>query len=187
MEPIMYLSLSDNSPFLCHYGIPRRSGRYKWGSGDRPYQSMEGQGLSRKEKRQQAKAEKNAIKKAREDAAAEKAKQAYEEERLRVLSSGGRSATAALKYSDTYTTQELASLVSRVRMTKELEKLAAEERITFMKKVDNVMNGIDKATKYADTTMKAFKKVQEMLDMLEGDDRSKSDKKPQNQQKKKGS
>ena len=26
---------------LYHYGIPRRSGRYPWGSGDRPFQSEE--------------------------------------------------------------------------------------------------------------------------------------------------
>ena len=25
--------------FLSHYGMPRRSGRYPWGSGDQPYQS----------------------------------------------------------------------------------------------------------------------------------------------------
>ena len=44
---------------LCHYGIPRRSGRYPWGSGDDPYQrtgdflsrvqSLREQGLSEKE------------------------------------------------------------------------------------------------------------------------------------------
>lgn len=27
---------------ILHYGMPRRSGRYPWGSGDRPYQSLEG-------------------------------------------------------------------------------------------------------------------------------------------------
>ena len=27
---------------LKHYGIPRRSGRYPWGSGDDPYQSSRG-------------------------------------------------------------------------------------------------------------------------------------------------
>lgn len=26
---------------IYHYGIKRRSGRYPWGSGDRPYQSEE--------------------------------------------------------------------------------------------------------------------------------------------------
>ena len=27
---------------LKHYGIPRRSGRYPWGSGENPYQSLSG-------------------------------------------------------------------------------------------------------------------------------------------------
>lgn len=26
--------------FIAHYGKPRRSGRFKWGSGDRPFQSL---------------------------------------------------------------------------------------------------------------------------------------------------
>ena len=30
-------SLSD-AEFVAHYGMPRRSGRYPWGSGDDPYQ-----------------------------------------------------------------------------------------------------------------------------------------------------
>ena len=30
-------SMSDEE-FLEHYGMPRRSGRYPWGSGDDPYQ-----------------------------------------------------------------------------------------------------------------------------------------------------
>lgn len=38
---------------LYHYGIKRRSGRYPWGSGDRPYQSLEGR-LSREEYRENA-------------------------------------------------------------------------------------------------------------------------------------
>lgn len=27
---------------IAHYGMPERSGRYAWGSGDRPYQRLEG-------------------------------------------------------------------------------------------------------------------------------------------------
>lgn len=35
---------------IFHYGMPERSGRYAWGSGDRPYQRLEGK-ASRMEKR----------------------------------------------------------------------------------------------------------------------------------------
>lgn len=33
---------------IYHFGIKRRSGRYPWGSGDRPYQSTEGTGSKHK-------------------------------------------------------------------------------------------------------------------------------------------
>ena len=41
------MSLTDD--ILMHYGMPRRSGRYPWGSGDNPYQHS-GDFLSRVEK-----------------------------------------------------------------------------------------------------------------------------------------
>ncbi len=33
-----YITTSEDSDSLAHYGMPRRSGRYPWGSGDDPYQ-----------------------------------------------------------------------------------------------------------------------------------------------------
>jgi hypothetical protein len=33
-----YIGTNDGSKSLAHYGMPRRSGRYPWGSGDDPYQ-----------------------------------------------------------------------------------------------------------------------------------------------------
>ena len=33
-----YIGAKDDSPTLAHYGMPRRSGRYPWGSGEDPYQ-----------------------------------------------------------------------------------------------------------------------------------------------------
>ena len=73
---------------LEHYGLPRRSGRYKWGSGKDPYQSIERKSSLKKEaqngeryiksklgssKRAQKKAERKAAK-AREKEENEKAK-----------------------------------------------------------------------------------------------------------------
>lgn len=39
---------------LMHYGVPRRSGRYPWGSGERPYQgltSMQRTGIKKKDRK----------------------------------------------------------------------------------------------------------------------------------------
>lgn len=33
-----YYGSGNDENFLEHYGMPRRSGRYPWGSGDNPYQ-----------------------------------------------------------------------------------------------------------------------------------------------------
>lgn len=38
---------------LYHYGIPRRSGRYPWGSGDKPYQSREERREARRQRRRE--------------------------------------------------------------------------------------------------------------------------------------
>lgn len=43
-----YYGISDEPKALTHYGMPRRSGRYPWGSGDSPYQHS-GDWLSRVE------------------------------------------------------------------------------------------------------------------------------------------
>lgn len=51
---------------LYHYGIPRRSGRYPWGSGDDPYQSISRGELSNRQKKvliAKAKKEQQAVKK----------------------------------------------------------------------------------------------------------------------------
>ena len=80
---------------LEHYGLPRRSGRYKWGSGKDPYQSIERKSSLKKEakngeryiksklsfsKRAQKKAERKAAK-AREKEENEKAKALAKEQR----------------------------------------------------------------------------------------------------------
>ena len=38
----MIFSTEDHDDYLEHYGMPRRSGRYPWGSGKEPYQSAHG-------------------------------------------------------------------------------------------------------------------------------------------------
>ena len=37
-EIMSYIGEEENSETLAHYGVPRRSGRYPWGSGEDPYQ-----------------------------------------------------------------------------------------------------------------------------------------------------
>ena len=37
-EILSYYGCASDEEFLEHYGMPRRSGRYPWGSGEDPYQ-----------------------------------------------------------------------------------------------------------------------------------------------------
>ena len=58
MNHIVKDILEQTGNFLMHYGMPRRSGRYPWGSGENPYQHS-GDFLSRvKELQKQGKSEK---------------------------------------------------------------------------------------------------------------------------------
>ena len=45
----LYFEFEDSEPYIEHYGMPRRSGRYPWGSGDNPYQHGSGDFISRVE------------------------------------------------------------------------------------------------------------------------------------------
>lgn len=49
--------------FIAHYGKPRRSGRFKWGSGDRPFQSLGIRGGRKKSSSKSAKAKEEPPKK----------------------------------------------------------------------------------------------------------------------------
>ena len=48
-EMLSYLGTAEKEDALEHYGMPRRSGRYPWGSGDDPYQHGTTDFLSRVE------------------------------------------------------------------------------------------------------------------------------------------
>ena len=86
---------------LEHYGLPRRSGRYKWGSGKDPYQSIGGKRSFRQEalageryiksklgssKRAQKKAAKKAAKKVAKDLAKQKKEEKYRDQKAYVKS-----------------------------------------------------------------------------------------------------
>lgn len=169
MEFNTCLSVNDNSPFLRHYGIPRRSGRYKWGSGSRPYQSLEGKPLTRREWKKLSPEERAAA----EKRMAEMEEEYREKDRLRVLRTGGSSATEALRYAKSYDINELRDITSRVRMTKELEKYSQEERKSIMKKVDSFMKGVETVTRWGDDAVKAAATVKKFLDMFEGEEKKK--------------
>ena len=123
---------------LTHIGVPRRSGRYPWGSGKRPYQSTGGVLKNFKKNR----ARKAAVKKAQETrkANAEKAlqKKNEEAEKNRVLKEG--SASDILKYKGKLTNEQMSEAIRRLEL---------EQRLSDLNKTSDVSKGKQAAKKYA--------------------------------------
>lgn len=122
---------------ICHVGVLRRSGRYPWGSGKRPFQSGGGPASSKKTKKELA------AEKAKETRAKNKA---HEEEKQRVLREGN--ATEVLGLKSELTTKEMSDALERIRITSQLESYSKKEVQSFMNKVDDVMHGVKTATNW---------------------------------------
>lgn len=122
---------------ICHIGVLRRSGRYPWGSGKRPFQSGGGPASSKKTKKELA------AEKAKETRAKNKA---HEEEKQRVLREGN--ATEVLGLKSELTTKEMSDALERIRITSQLESYSKKEVQSFMNKVDDVMQGVKTTTNW---------------------------------------
>lgn len=138
-----------NEFYYLSHGGPG-SGRYPWGSGDRPYQRLEGSrrrssGISgyiqsRREKKAETQRQKQiseARKKAEE--AAERKRQ-HDADKERVLRSG--TATEVLKYQGELTNKELQDAYSRIDWERKLSSFSADEIASGMRKVDKAMQNL---------------------------------------------
>lgn len=125
---------------ICHVGVLRRSGRYPWGSGKRPFQSGGGPSETKKSKKQLA------AEKAKETRAKNKAR---EEEKQRVLKEG--TATEVLGLKSELTTKELSEALERIQIISQIEPYSRKEVQSFMNKMDGVMQGVKTATNWIKT------------------------------------
>ena len=174
--------LVDNQELLNdhleHYGLPRRSGRYKWGSGKDPYQSTGGKRSFKKtalageryiksklgsSKRAQKKAEKKSAK-AREKEENEKAKALAKEQRKNKY----RNEKAYVK---SLSDEELRKINTRDQMESQYLKNHPQQKPFHKKMIDMAFKDIlipavsetmkDEGKKYV---KKQLKKLQSMLE-----------------------
>lgn len=163
---------------LEHYGMPRRSGRYKWGSGKDPYQSTGGKRSLKKvaqngeryiksklgsSKRAQRKAERKAAK-AREKEENEKAKALAKEQRKNKY----RDEKAYVK---SLSDEELRKINTRDQMESQYLKNHPQQKPFHKKMIDMAVKDIlipavsetmkDEGKKYV---KKQLKELQSMLD-----------------------
>lgn len=155
-----YLSyLINNKNDICHYGIPRKSGRYPWGSGGRPFQSQEGKkkGLFRRRKKTQEREEENLT--------PEERQRRREAEKERILKEG--TATEILQIQEELTSKELAEALGRIQTKVRLREISQKELDASWNKIDSVMKKVGKINDWTSTGIKSVKNSEEILKMLD--------------------
>lgn len=137
----------SNSFELEHSGVKGRSGRYPWGSGDRPYQRLEG---SRKSPIGRMKANK-AKKQAK---AAEQREKYLEENKDRVLRSG--TAKEVSEYAGRLTVSELNQVYQRLNLEANIKNLSERDKMKYSSKLTNLAKKIDKGSEYISSGIKYY-------------------------------
>lgn len=132
--------------YLSHGGPG--SGRYPWGSGDRPYQRLEGSrrrssGISgyikaRKEKKAEIQQQKAKVAKEKQQAEEKRENERLAADKERVLRSG--TATEVMKYQGKLTNQELNSAAERIKLENQLRSYSEKDVKTALDKLKKVQN-----------------------------------------------
>lgn len=167
---------------LYHYGTQGKSGRYKWGTGDRPYQRLETAKakkykkslpkrlLEKRAEKKAVKAKKEADRKLRE-VEEERKKYLYQQKRLsdtlnkeELLKEG--KASDILKYESVLTNQELQEALNRINTRASLAKISANEVQTGWKMMDDAMKKVKNINDWTSTGITAAKNIQEIMKML---------------------
>lgn len=132
---------------LIHFGIKRRSGRYPYGSGERPFQG-EGGRLSRRKKE---------VKKTFQS----------EEEKQKFLKTAS-SATEIIQYQDELTNNELQNALNRIKTTRELRNISKREINAAWDAVDDAMKKVGKVKNWANIGVGSYWVIVEIINILNG-------------------
>lgn len=155
---------------LFHYGMPKRSGRYPYGSGDRPYQGSGGI-VSRKaskstrmtfKQRRAAKkqaAQEEEIKRQIQKALEEKRR--HDENKERILKEG--TALELREYASELSNAEFEAALKRLQLNKQLNSYAQKEVQSMFDKVDSFMTKAGKVNNWATTSINAYENSQKLM------------------------
>lgn len=185
---------------LFHYGMPKRSGRYPYGSGDRPYQDREGSSpkkkrVSRRERRAEKKAAKTQEKLRRQMIEQKKAeiqeqrrqaeeKARHDADKARVLREG--TALELMQYRNELSNAELEAAIKRLELNKKLSGYSQKEIKTNFDKMNDFMEKAKKVNGWATTGIDTYRNVQTIMNLLDGAVKNaQKQENKQNQQKKK--
>lgn len=123
-----------------HFGIKRKSGRYPWGSGKRPYQSSPSP--PRNETPEQREARKQTILKS------------------------AQSATEIAEFAPELTNNELRSALDRIDLNKKLSQYVRSEKEAGLKKVDDAMKKVGQINNWTKTGVESIKNVDSIINLI---------------------
>lgn len=161
---------------LYHYGIKRRSGRYPYGSGDRPFQGESGSFPKKKNPISRA-IQKNRAKKAaqkemedrwRQQKAAAAAAQ-KEANREQVLRSGN--ATQVLEYIDSLSAKEIDEILKRLNNTNSLKALSSKEQMAAWDSINSIMTQAGQVANWIETGNKFLTQFELLFKNLGADEK----------------
>lgn len=141
---------------IMHYGVKRKSGRYPFGSGERPYQSVNGGGVISGYFRERARKKKEA---AEAKVNAQQARTAEQEaaEKDRIIREG--SATEVMTLRGKITNDELRQAVNRLNLEDQLKGLSDKEFKSTMDKIDSVMKDVKMATEWGKIGIETYNTI----------------------------
>lgn len=144
---------------LSHVGVLRRSGRYPWGSGKRPFQSGGG---PKNAKKKTTSGKEDALQKARET---RERNRAHEAEKQRALKEG--TAADVLKFKSELSTKEMQEALDRIRVTSQLNSYAESDMKKFMNKVEEATKGVQTITNVIKTGSDLYNAVAKLYNSTE--------------------
>lgn len=124
-----------NGRSLVHYGIPRRSGRYKWGSGKNPFHHGQS-GSFRNHKESKA---------------------LSDEDKEKLIKYG--TAKDALKVKDQLDNKEMQQIVNRLNLERQLSSFDEQSRYNGLKKVEHAVDVLDRATGTVEKSVKSYNRI----------------------------
>lgn len=169
---------------LIHYGTPRKSGRYKWGSGERPYQSMEGRELSRREKKAARVAQREREQKIEEQRREIERERKFNAQKERAFQKGDVRTYA--KNADKLTTKEIEDFIKRVEQMEKLNKKVVDLDNAGYFRIKRTMDKIGDLGELSKKYAKYFESaadIKRSLDTIMGNNPS-TDQKQSNKKKK---
>lgn len=148
---------------LLHYGMPKRSGRYPYGSGERPYQSSGGLFKRRKLKKAQKAYDKLQKDEAYQQALTEK----YARNRERIVKRGTPHQVDQLHKRIGLTNQELQEAANRFRLEEDLQKALSKTHKSAFDRIDNAMDKVGKINNWTNNSIWLWNNMASLYNLTE--------------------